>query len=188
MAAVPLFPSLVAVIVAEPAARPVTSPLVLTLATDALLLDHVTTRPVRGLPAESLVTAESCWVPPTGMLADAGLSVSVATGTFETVIAAVPLAPSLVAVIVAEPTPPPVTSPLRFTAATVGALLDHVTGRPAKGLPLESRATALSCTLAPTSMLTTAGDRVTDATGGTVTVTLLVSAIPVSGGSVAMTT
>src|SRR5213593_330968 len=47
MTAVPLCPSLVAVIVADPAAAPVTSPLELTVATEALLLDQVIARPVR---------------------------------------------------------------------------------------------------------------------------------------------
>ena len=74
-----------------------------TAATDVLLLDQVTTRPVSVLPTESLVAAESCCVAPTRMLAEAGLTVTEATGTFVTVIADGPLLPSLVAVIVADP-------------------------------------------------------------------------------------
>ena len=46
----PLFPELVAVIVAEPAATPVTTPLEFTVATPVLLLDHVTVCPVITLP------------------------------------------------------------------------------------------------------------------------------------------
>jgi hypothetical protein len=42
MVEVPDFPELVAVIVAEPAATPVTTPLELTVAAAWLLLDHVT--------------------------------------------------------------------------------------------------------------------------------------------------
>ena len=53
IAEAPLFPSLVAVIVAGPATTPVTSPLPLTVATPALLVDHVTTRPASGAPVES---------------------------------------------------------------------------------------------------------------------------------------
>src|SRR5256886_16264711 len=45
--AAPLFPSLVAAIVADPAARPVTSPAPLTVATLVLLEAQVTTRPER---------------------------------------------------------------------------------------------------------------------------------------------
>src|SRR5206468_1171691 len=112
IAAVPFLPSLVAVIVAEPAATPVTRPVVLTLAIAVLLLAHVTTRPLKILPAASFVTAASCWVPPTLTLADAGLTVTEATGTSVTVIAAVPLLPSLVAVIVADPVATAVTRPL----------------------------------------------------------------------------
>src|SRR5436189_48502 len=51
--AVPLFPSLVAVSVAVPAATPVTRPLGDTVAMPAALLTHVTTRPASGLPLPS---------------------------------------------------------------------------------------------------------------------------------------
>src|SRR5207302_4180011 len=56
---------LVAVIVAEPPAFPVTSPLELTDATALLLEDQVTTRPVSGVPLASLGVALSCTVCPT---------------------------------------------------------------------------------------------------------------------------
>jgi len=62
--AVPLFPSLVAVIVAEPGVRPDTSPEVLTVATEVLLLVQVTVRPDRTFPLESLGVAVSCTVCP----------------------------------------------------------------------------------------------------------------------------
>ena len=66
----PPCPSLVAVIVADPAARPVTSPALLTA------------RPERALPFASLGVAVSCTLWPTGTLADDGDSVTVATGTW----------------------------------------------------------------------------------------------------------
>jgi hypothetical protein len=47
---VPDFPPLVAVIVAEPAATPVTTPLEFTVAAAALLVDQVTVCPVITLP------------------------------------------------------------------------------------------------------------------------------------------
>src|SRR5437899_10436624 len=53
IAAVLVFPSLVAVMVAEPGATPVTWPLGLTVATVVSLLFHVTVRPARVPPAES---------------------------------------------------------------------------------------------------------------------------------------
>src|SRR5690348_14207708 len=81
IAAVPLCPSLVAVIVAEPAAPPLTKP-PLTVATAALFVAHVITRPLSGLPLASLGVAANCTVCPTWTLAVAGLTVTDATGTF----------------------------------------------------------------------------------------------------------
>jgi len=107
MAEVPLCPSLVAVIVAEPTAAPLTRPLALTVATDVLLLDQLTVRPDSGLPLASFGVAVSCTVDPTCTVAEGGATVTVATGTCTTVMADVPLCPSLVAVIVAVPPPCP---------------------------------------------------------------------------------
>src|SRR5437773_12462306 len=59
MAAVPLLPSLVAVIVAEPGVTPETRPLLLTVATVVLELDHVTVRPESGAPLASFGVARS---------------------------------------------------------------------------------------------------------------------------------
>src|SRR6266481_8324128 len=66
-------------------------------------------------------------------------------GSTVTVMAAVPFCPSLVAVIVAEPTRRPVTNPLPLTVATSVLLLPHVTVRPVSTLPLASRNVAVSC-------------------------------------------
>src|SRR5207247_11230696 len=115
IAAVPLLPSLVAVIVTDPAATPKTSPLALTVAMAVLLLAHVTVRPDSRLPAESFGVAVSCTVCPTSTEAVAGLTVTDATGTFLTVIAAVPLLPPLLPVIVADPAATPAPSPLALT-------------------------------------------------------------------------
>src|SRR5207247_1703065 len=91
IAAVPLFPSLVAVIVAAPTATPVTSPLPFTLAIPPLLDAHVSARPVKTVPALSLVTALRWPAWPPGAVAAAGLAAPEAAGTAVTVIAAVPL-------------------------------------------------------------------------------------------------
>src|SRR5438874_9088937 len=136
---VPVLPSDVAVMVAEPAVTPLTSPLPFTVATAVLLLDQVTTRPDNGLPFASLGVAVSCTVNPTATLAGDGVTVTEATGASVTVTSDVPLCPSLVAVIVAVPAPTPVTSPLPFTRATAVLLLDQVTTRPLSGFPLASR-------------------------------------------------
>src|SRR5437867_7722200 len=143
----PLFPSLVAVIVAVPAVTPVTSPPALTVATALLLLPQLTGRPDNGLPLPSFEVAASCTVWPTCTDAVPGLTVTDATGTVLTVIVVVPLCPSLVAVIVAAPAVTPVTTPLPLTVATAVLLLPQLTGRPDNGLPLASFGVAASCTV-----------------------------------------
>ena len=145
--AVPLFPSLVAVIVAEPAATPVTTPLDDTVAIPVLELDYVTARPVSTLLFASYAVAVSCTVCPTVTLGVAGETLTDATGasTAVTVAEAVPLFPSLVAVIVAEPAATPVTTPLEDTVAMPVLELDHVTARPVSTLLLASRVVAVSC-------------------------------------------
>src|SRR6266513_6525644 len=144
-AAVALLPSLVAVMLALPADLPNTSPPPLTLATAGLPLDQITTRPVRVVPAESLVRAESCWVAPTRTVADAGLTITVATGTLITAMPALPLLPSVVAVTVAEPTESPVTTPAALTVATAGLLDAQVIDRPNSGTPFAPSSVAVSC-------------------------------------------
>src|SRR2546426_8250427 len=86
--ALPLLPSLVAVIIADPAATPVTTPLALTVAVAPLLVAHITTRPLSAFPPASLGVAVSCTVCPTVTLADAGLTATDATGTVAIVTAA----------------------------------------------------------------------------------------------------
>ena len=83
--AVPLCPSLVAVMVTAPAVTPVISPLALTDAIVVLLLPQLIARPVSTLPPASFVVAVSCTVAPVAMLADGGLTVTEATGTVVTV-------------------------------------------------------------------------------------------------------
>src|SRR6266481_2672912 len=176
--ALPVFPSLVAVIVAVPAATPLTSPLLLTVAILVLLLAHVTVRPVSAVPAESFGLAVSCAVCPTVRLAVAGATATAATGTAVTVIAAVLLLPSLVAVMVVAPAATPVTRPLGFTRTSVVSPLAQVTVRPAKVAPAESFGVAVSCTVCPTRMLAVAGEIATEATGTVVMVIAAVLLLP----------
>src|SRR6266568_4172085 len=161
MAAAPLCPSEVAVIVVEPAATPVTRPLLFTVAAAVLELVHVTVRPANGLPFASFGVAVSCTAWPTCTDAVAGLTVTDATGTFTTVIAA-------------APTAAPVACPVPFTVATAGLLLDQVTVRPPSGLPNASRVIAAYCAVCPTPIVAVGGVTVTAATGSghPVTVTL----------------
>src|SRR5438093_4059984 len=100
------------------------------------------------------------------------------TGCAVTVIAALPLRPSLVAVIVAEPSAAPVTSPVADTLTTSGAPLAHVTARPTNGLPLASLGVAVSCTVPPTATPALAGVTSTEATGA-----LVIVAVVVAGGA-----
>src|SRR5712692_8500871 len=177
--AMPLWPSLVAVIVTgPPAATPVTSPLPFTVATPKLPLAQVTTRPDNGLPPASFGVAVSCSVLPACTDAVAGLTVTDATGAGVTVTIEVPLLPSLVAVTVAEPGATPLTSPLVFTVAAAVLLLAQVTTRPESALPPASRGVAVSCTVWPA--VTVAGDGVTStvATGTLVTVMVDVPLLP----------
>jgi hypothetical protein len=102
--ALPLFPSLVADTVACPGRSPVTSPVELTMATAGLLLFHVTARSVRTVPSAALSVAVSCRDSPVRRFTAAGFTATVATGAgggADTVTAAPPLFPSLVAVTVA---------------------------------------------------------------------------------------
>ena len=144
---VPLFPSLVAVIVADPGVTPETRPLLLTVAAAVLALDHVTVRPESGFPPASLGVPVSCTVWPACTDAEGGVTSTVATGTFVTLIDEVPLFPSLVAVIVAEPGVTPDTSPLLLTVATAMLELDHVTVRPESAVPPASLGVPVSCTV-----------------------------------------
>src|SRR5438552_2153678 len=175
---VPLLPSLVAVIVAVPGVTPDTSPLLLTVATAVLELDHVTVRPESGFPPASLGVAVSCTVWPACTDAEGGVTSTVATGTFVTLIDEVPLFPSLVAVIVAEPGVTPDTSPLLLTVATAVLELDHVTVRPESGFPPASLGVAVSCTVWPACTEAVAGVTSTDATGTGVTVIVEVPLFP----------
>jgi len=176
--AVPVFPSLVAVIVTVPGATPVTTPLVDTVAIDEALVDHVTVRPVSVLPFTSLVVALNVDVPPTTTVAVDGVTVTVATGAGVTVTVAVPVLPSLVAVIVAVPGEAPVTTPLVETVAIPDALVVHVTVRPVSVFPLPSFTVADSVEVAPTATDTVLGDTVTVATGIGVTVIVAVADLP----------
>src|SRR5690349_1590435 len=92
------------------------------------------------------------------------------TGFGLTVMAAVPLLPSLVAVMVALPGAIAVTRPVDETLATLGALVDHATVRPANSCPAASRGSAVSCVVWPTTRLLVAGVTATSATGTAVIV------------------
>src|SRR5690349_2876203 len=165
--AVASFPSLVAVIVALPAATPVTRPLADTVAAAGVSVDHVTVRPVSGCPAASFGVAVSCTEAPDATVAEAGVTTIDATGlaVAVTVTRAVPLLPSLVPVMVAAPAPTPVTRPLLDTVATWALSDVQVTVRLIKGSPPGPSGAAVSWTVFPTTSPVESGDTSTDATG-----------------------
>lgn len=182
--AVPLFPSLVAVIVIVPAATAVTTPDVVTVASAELLDDHDTARPVSTLPLASRVEAASVSDAPTASCDDAGVTTTDATGAGAgafTVICALPVFPSLVAVIVAVPAAFAVTTPLALTVAVCGALDAQTMLRPVSVLPLPSYVIAVSVIVPPTVSVPLVGATATDATGigaGVVTVTCALATFP----------
>jgi len=143
-AALPLLPSLVAVIVAVPAETAVTKPADETLATALLLELHDTGRPVTTMPFASFVVAVSVVVCPTDIDSGLGVTATEATGACVTVIDATSFLPSAVAVIDAVPGPVAVTMPLRSTVATPELLLDQMIARSARGFCAASYATAVS--------------------------------------------
>src|SRR5207245_5272886 len=94
---------------------------------------------------------------PTAALTVAGRRLTDATVTTLPVTAALPVTPSLVAVIVTAPAATPVTSPVDETVAVAGALDTQVIARPDSTAPAASFGLAASCTLAPTSTSAVAG-------------------------------
>jgi hypothetical protein len=150
---------------------------VLTVAAAVLLETQVTARPASTFPFTSFVTAASCCVGviPRTRFAVAGLTVTVATGTGFTVIPGVglELTDSLVAVIVAAPTPTAVTvagEPLALTVNTAVLLETHAIVRPVTTLPFASLVVAVSCCVPPTIIGVVGADTVTVATGASDTV------------------
>ena len=111
IATVSLTPSLAAMTFADPRVAPRTMPLVSTVATVALSLDHVIGRPEMMRPLESRSVARSFAAPPTTTVAESGTIVTDATGRGLTVTTVVPRAVPLVAVTVTLPGLTPVTFP-----------------------------------------------------------------------------
>jgi hypothetical protein len=140
--ALPLRPSLVAVSVAEPAARALITAVDETTATRVSELFQVIVRPVRVRPAASRRVACRLSRDPGARESVDRLRASDATG-IRTVRVARPVFPSAAAERVAEPMRSAVASP-SATRTTVVSELVQLIGRPAKGAPSASRAVATS--------------------------------------------
>ena len=147
----------------------VTTPLAETVATVRSVLAHAMARPVSASPVALVVVAASCSDPP-GRSAALPCTATVPTGTGCTVMVAVPVTVSLVAVMVADSLLPPstrpaVTVPVAPTVATVGLLLLQVTVRPARVPPLVPVRAADSACVAPLAMVALGGETTTSRTG-----------------------
>jgi hypothetical protein len=125
---------------------------------------HVTGRPVSAAPAASRAAAVSVQLPPTTKAQLAGVTVSAAMGMGVTVMVAVPLRPSLVAVIEAEPGATALTTPFA-TVAIVGADVAHDTLRSLRTRPAASVGAATNVHVAAGTRAQVVGVTVTDATG-----------------------
>jgi hypothetical protein len=178
--------SLVAVIVAVPVPTAVTvtvAPLAvltelaeLTVRTAMLLETQFTVRPVSVLPPMSFGSAVNTCVSPT-TIALTGLDrVTLVTGAGLTVSVALPVMPSLIAMICTDPGATAFTLPVVDTVAT--ALLPElqVTLRLFSMAPVESRVVAAACVFCPTVIDVEASETVTIATG---TGTTLMEDVPV---------
>src|SRR5262245_8300031 len=118
--AAPVFPSHVAVIVADPVLTAVILPFASTVATAALLVLQVMARPASGFCAASYAVAENCACPPGPASAWGGVTTTLATGVFSTVIVATPDLPFTLAATWVEPSATPVTMPALEIVAMLG--------------------------------------------------------------------
>jgi predicted anti-sigma-YlaC factor YlaD len=168
IAAEPFFPSLVAMMFAEPALTAVTTPLELTEAIPAFELDHETARPMRSLPFASRRMAVALAVCPT--TSEDGLSVTdtVATGTGGgaiTVKLLWPCTPSLVALITAVPGVAAEITPASETLAIAELELSQMIGLLARGAPFASLGVATACSVCPATSDGAGSAKETAATG-----------------------
>jgi hypothetical protein len=177
--AVPTWPSMVAEIVAVPAATPVTTPAVLTLAMDGALLLHVAKRPGISLPTLSRATAVKVAFPPVGTVTLLGDKITTATRFAVTVRIMLPESPPLLAAIVEEPDATAVTTPADVTVATEG--LDDVQVTGATVTPGSASTVACKVAAWPTLSVCAIGVTTIDRTPTTVSV-----ALPVTGPTAAL--
>src|SRR6185312_15951946 len=162
--AVPDWPSLLAVMVAEPGATPVTRPFASTLATLGMLLDQVIVRPVRGLCCASNTVAASCAVPGSTMVSSGGETDTDATGGGSTVMVAMPDEPPALAAICTVPGATPVTTPASLTVATDALPVFQNTFWPDTTWPLGDMTVAWRVIVLPTATLSVAGVTFTEPT------------------------
>jgi hypothetical protein len=96
-----------------------------TVATEASVMVQAMGRPVSGVPASPVSMAVNAWDSPVTSVSSPGTTDTDATGTKMTATEALPLFPPELAVIVADPSPIAVTSPVVETEATVSSEVAH---------------------------------------------------------------
>ena len=166
MLALPVFPSLAAVIVAAPGEKLIISALVPdaedTSATAGLLLLQVTIRYLRMLPLASRGSDTNRMLAPTGSVEDTGVTFTEVTGIElpDTNTMPTPLAKSTVARMCASPAVSAVTIPAFDTVATAGVSVDQAIGRPLIGFPTVSNSETVSCSCEPIGMATVSGSTI----------------------------
>src|SRR5881628_2579995 len=165
--AVPDTPPVVAVMVVTPfasaVARPVAASTVATAGDEDVQLKIC---PAMVFPFASFAVALNCCGRPSASSVTAAGLTSTRTTTWETLRIAVPGTPAVVAVIVANPFPSAVATPVAasITATPVGAAL-HVNVWPGAVLPFASLATAPNCCVKPRALsVAVAGVTTTDLT------------------------
>jgi hypothetical protein len=144
-----------------------TTPLCDTL-TSGLLDAQKRERPGSGALPASRAVPTSVIVAPSTTVAGDGASVIEAIGTAVTLIVAVPLTPSVVAVIVADPDATPATTPNVLTVTFAGVDDVHVIVRPAVGrgvVPSAAKRLTVICCVCPTATVAVAGLIVSSPTG-----------------------
>jgi hypothetical protein len=142
--ALPLCPSLVAVMLAVPTAIAVTRPDAETVANAMLSELHVITRPVRMLLFASRVVAVACVVNPGFREPVLSVTLTDATGAAVMVSVALPVCPSQPAMICTVPTAIALTRPEVDTVATPVLLELQVIARPVSTLLFASRVVAVA--------------------------------------------
>src|SRR5690554_601540 len=146
--------------VVDPGACAVTRPAAVTEAMDGSRLPQVNDMPGTGAPDAERATASRLRASPTSSVREEGWIATEAMGAElppETETNMVARCPSASAVIVAEPSPVPVTRPLAETVATPGLLLFQVKFAPDTDRFHRSKAVAESCTDSPRSRETLPG-------------------------------
>ncbi len=157
--------SLAAVMVATPAASPLTTPLAFTIATAGALDCQSTARSRSACPRSSTGVASSGSVPFTTSDGFGGDNWMLATARRDTLTTAIALLPSADTDTRAVPARSAATSPVAVTRTTAVSLLDQSNGRSLSGRPNSSNSRACNTALPPSTTDAAVGDTVTELTG-----------------------